>query len=305
MTSVPATVADFDHGVVAEVLARHACNVTAAARDLGVPSTDLRRLLWAVPSLQDQAFEVSEARIDLAERNIGEALGSADARERLAASMFTLRNSHRARRRGWITSSSSVAELSVSAGPQPELVFRWREPGDGRDAEIARLEEEGKRVVTIGWGDPDDGATIERDGRRIRLPRYDDGRGDCVDGAVAAPTVLIEHEHEHAEAVRPEPEPEPAVLTEAAEAEAAEAEAAEAAAARYERERVDAWIRRGVIDYPLAFCFGCRKQVVAGQEWVDVSNGDANAGTRFHRACHEVWRGEREAAAREALGLTR
>ena len=137
------------------------------------------------------------------------------------------------------------------------------------------------------------GLTIERDGRRIQLPRYDDGRGDCVDGAVAAPTVLIEHEH--AEAVRPEPEPEPAVLT----------EAAEAAAARYDRERVDAWIRRGVIDYPLAFCFGCRKQVVAGQEWVDVSNGDANARTRFHRACHEVWRGEREAAAREALGLTR
>ena len=48
------------------------------------------------------------------------------------------------------------------------------------------------------------------------------------------------------------------------------------------------------LDYPLAFCFfGCRKQVVAGQEWVDVSNGDANAGTRFHRACHEAWRGER------------
>jgi hypothetical protein len=47
--AVPATVADLELAIAVEVLARHACNVTDAARDLGVPPSDLRRLLWANP----------------------------------------------------------------------------------------------------------------------------------------------------------------------------------------------------------------------------------------------------------------
>ena len=72
--SVPATVANLDFSRVVEVLARHSANVTDAALDLGVPAGDLRRLLWAKPSLQEAAFEVVEARIDTAEKNINEAL---------------------------------------------------------------------------------------------------------------------------------------------------------------------------------------------------------------------------------------
>ena len=55
------------------------------------------------PKLADAAVEIEERRLDLAEKNIYEALGSDDPRRRDAASMFTIRNSHRARRRGWIT----------------------------------------------------------------------------------------------------------------------------------------------------------------------------------------------------------
>jgi len=88
------------------------------------------------------AVELEERRLDLAEKNIYEALTSDDPRRRDAASMFTIRNSHRARRRGWITTRTSVAELSVTANaPTRTLTFRWRTPEDDlRDAEAAEAE---------------------------------------------------------------------------------------------------------------------------------------------------------------------
>jgi hypothetical protein len=119
---------------------------------LGVASADLRRLLWARPQLAEAAVEIEERRLDLAEKNIYEALTSDDSRRRDAASMFTIRNSHRARKRGWITTSTSAAELSVtaSASPPRTLTFRWRTSEDDvRDAEAAereRLREEGKLI---------------------------------------------------------------------------------------------------------------------------------------------------------------
>jgi hypothetical protein len=80
----------------------------------------------------------------------------------------TIRNSHRARGRGWITTSTSVAELSVTANaPARTLTFRWRTSEDNeRDSEAAaaeRLRGAGKPVASIGWGDPDDGKTIEHE----------------------------------------------------------------------------------------------------------------------------------------------
>jgi hypothetical protein len=163
---VPDSVAHLDPDVVVEVLSRHAVNVSEAADELGVGSADLRRLLWARPQLADAAVEIEERRLDLAERNIYEALKSDDPRRRDAASMFTIRNSHRARRRGWVTTSTSAAELSVTANaPARTLTFRWRSPEDDRrDAERAeaeRLRDEGKPVVSIGWGDA--GKTIEHE----------------------------------------------------------------------------------------------------------------------------------------------
>jgi hypothetical protein len=137
---VPATVASLDHDLIAEALARHSCNVSSAAAELGVRPSDLRRLIWANPGLQDAAFEQVEARLDKAEANIFEALHSQDSRRRDAASFFVLRNSARATKRGWITTSTSAAEVSVSMsdnGPRV-LRFRWKtEVDDFRDADEA------------------------------------------------------------------------------------------------------------------------------------------------------------------------
>jgi hypothetical protein len=96
------------------------------------------------------------------------ALCSDDPRRRDAASMFTIRNSHRARRRGWITTSTSAAELSVTANaPARTLSFRWRTSEDNkRDPEAAeaeRLRDEGKTGISIGWGEPDGGKLIEHE----------------------------------------------------------------------------------------------------------------------------------------------
>jgi hypothetical protein len=126
---VPAKAADLDRAVVIAALARHGCNVTDAAQDLGVPASDLRRLLWANPQLQDQALETVEARLDTAERNIHEALTSDDSRRRDAASFFVLRNTARARRRGWLTSASAGVDVSVNVAPRT-LTFRWRREDD-------------------------------------------------------------------------------------------------------------------------------------------------------------------------------
>jgi hypothetical protein len=99
------SVAHLDPDVVVDTLSRHAINVSDAASELGVGSADLRRLLWAKPYLTDAAVEMEERRLDLAEKNIYEALHSDDRRRRDAASFFVVRNSHRARKRGWITTS--------------------------------------------------------------------------------------------------------------------------------------------------------------------------------------------------------
>jgi hypothetical protein len=56
-----------------------------------------------------------------------------------------------------------------------------------------------------------------------------------------------------------------------------------------------------LIDYPFDSCRRCRKPFVAGAAWEEVSNGEARA--RFHRACHDEWLADQEAAARQALGL--
>jgi hypothetical protein len=115
---------------------------------------------------------------------------------------------------------------------------------------------------------------------------------------VATPAAMIAHEHQ--DAVAPALEPVAAdVLAERAPT----LPAPDLAAVRYERERIDAWIRSRLIDWALASCFGCRKPIVAGAAWEEVSNGDTNARARFHRICHAEWRAEREAAARQALGL--
>ena len=147
--NLPATVANLDLETVGEALAKHACNVTDASADLGVPASDLRRLLWDNPKLQDQAFEVVEARLDTAEKNIHEALTSDDSRRRDAASFFVVRNTARAKRRGWITSASASVDVNVQATKTVNYTFRWRTADDPdpavdetRDADKKTIEHE-------------------------------------------------------------------------------------------------------------------------------------------------------------------
>jgi hypothetical protein len=191
----PAVISDLDRALVVSVLARHSFNVSDAAQDLGVSGSDLRRLTLSSPELQDQVYEVVEARLDKAEKNIAASLDSDDGRERLAASMFTLRNSHRARKRGWITNSTSAAELSISTeADQPrETIFSWRNP-DGSNDERAT-------------------ETFERDGKTFTVPKYGYGGGDrsrdddCVEGELSTEPALIEPPPPEPPSVESNPEP--------------------------------------------------------------------------------------------------
>jgi hypothetical protein len=100
-------------------------------------------------------------RLDTAEKNIHEALHSDDSRRRDAASFFVVRNSARARKRGWITSSSSTVDVAVTANVQQRTtVFRWRSDDDDKrdaeQAEIERLRDAGTNVIEVGWSKPGD-----------------------------------------------------------------------------------------------------------------------------------------------------
>ena len=137
---VPDSVAHLDPDVVVEVLSRHGVNVSDAAGELGVASADLRRLLCAKPHLTDMAVELEERRLDLAEKNIYEALRSDDRRRRDAASHVhhsqqpsrsQARLDHDQHQRG------RAERHRQRAGAN--LTFRWRtSEDDERDAERGR-----------------------------------------------------------------------------------------------------------------------------------------------------------------------
>jgi hypothetical protein len=68
-----------------------------------------------------------------------------------------------------------------------------------------------------------------------------------------------------------------------------------------ERRMINHWVAAHLIEWPREHCLGCRKPVVVGQEWIDVTNGEARA--RFHQACHRAWLAEQEILARKTIGL--
>ena len=123
--------------------------------------------------LADAALEAIELRLDAAEANLSEALHCGDPRRRDVVSMFILRNTQRASKRGYAVAASAasfeVSQASDQASAQT-VVFRWG--GDGSDREMD---------------------VIERDGKRLSIPRYGGELGDCLEGALAEFAVLIEH----------------------------------------------------------------------------------------------------------------
>ena len=178
---IPESVAHLDVEIVAAALIRHDANVRNAARALGVPSGDLRKLVLVDQRLADAALEAVELRLDDAEANLSEALHCGDPRRRDAVSMFMLRNTQRASKRGYAV-AASAASLEVGFGDQAaprNYVIRWANEPDQETEEV------------------------ERDGKRLVMPRYGsdraddadaDGRGDdFLEGEMAKPSVLIEH----------------------------------------------------------------------------------------------------------------
>src|SRR6478736_6277124 len=97
---LPDSVAHLDVGMVAAALIRHDANVGVVARGFGVPSWALRKLVLTDSRLAAAALEAVELRLDEAEANLHQALRSEDPRRRDAVSMFFLRNTQRAAKRG-------------------------------------------------------------------------------------------------------------------------------------------------------------------------------------------------------------
>jgi hypothetical protein len=165
---IPPSCRDLDPDHVVKVFAACNANVGDAARKLHIPSADFRRFVIANPELMAAVFERVELRLDKAEAILERELNSDDPRYSAAAAFFVLRNTARAKRRGWITSSVASIDMAVKANlPPRQIVYRWRnEDDDKREAEAAeieRLHEEGQAVISIGWGDSAGGKTIEHE----------------------------------------------------------------------------------------------------------------------------------------------
>ena len=75
------------------------------------------------------AAEMEERRLDIAERNILEALTTDDPRMRMASAMITVRYSAKARKHGWIiNSSASVDANAVAAAQLRHYRVVWSKP---------------------------------------------------------------------------------------------------------------------------------------------------------------------------------
>jgi hypothetical protein len=155
-TRIPDSVAHLDLATVAEVLVKHGANVRNAAAELGVPTSDLRQLTLVNQARINAAYEAEELRLDRAEATVEEALKSDDSRRKDAAAYFILRNSSRAKRRGWITTASASVDVNVQNNKTVNYTFRWRNADDPDPAvdETRRVRDEGKQA--IGWSDPNE-----------------------------------------------------------------------------------------------------------------------------------------------------
>jgi hypothetical protein len=102
--TIPASCADLDLEALGRELIRTGGNVSAAARALGVPTPDLRQLVYARPELLDAALEAEALVIDEAEAELKAAMrgeGGEPMATRIRAAAFLLRNSAAGRRRGF------------------------------------------------------------------------------------------------------------------------------------------------------------------------------------------------------------
>jgi hypothetical protein len=101
MTSHPGAALPVDLKVIEQTLIENCGCVAAAARVLGMPSGDLRRLVASRPLLADAIYEGVEQAIDAAEKTLRDGLEDENPFTRIKAAAYFLRLSAWGRRRGW------------------------------------------------------------------------------------------------------------------------------------------------------------------------------------------------------------
>ena len=125
LPKVPVSCEHLDLALVERVLAKHHAFFPAAARELGVLPTDLRRLTWARPHLLDEAHEEMELFVARAMGELIKALYSPNDRRREWAAERILSS--------WIARDHPFARAPRGAaraqsGGAVNFTFRWGEP---------------------------------------------------------------------------------------------------------------------------------------------------------------------------------
>src|SRR6516225_859242 len=80
---IPDSCADLCLAKVERVLHKHFGDIYAAARELGVPGPDLRRMMWAKPWLLENALEDYELAVIRAQDEVIRAVWSDDPRRQM------------------------------------------------------------------------------------------------------------------------------------------------------------------------------------------------------------------------------
>ena len=148
-------------------LVKHHANVSAAARELNVPSGDLRKLTWSHPRLIELALEEAERLIDRAEERVREALDGDHPERALQASIYVLSHHRVARERGWSRSSAAGSSYDARADDPPPATIKvcWLGDAPGYPMPLPAAPEERMRQVSAASspadrrdaGVPDDG----------------------------------------------------------------------------------------------------------------------------------------------------
>lgn len=116
---IPASCAHLDRGEIKAELIERDGNISAAAKALGVPAPDLRKLVWAT-DLADTVFEQIEQGLDEAQAVLREALSGPDKTHQLQAAKTLLTQTVAGRRRGW-----GAALIDEPEEPRPATVIKW------------------------------------------------------------------------------------------------------------------------------------------------------------------------------------
>ena len=122
----PVSCRELDLATVEVELVRARCNIAGAARALGVPASDLRRLVSWGP-LAAAASEQVEQAIDKAEAVLLDGLEAPDVMVRLKAASALLTLSPAGRRRGFGRGGPVRQNGTSGTVPTEAVTLKWRD----------------------------------------------------------------------------------------------------------------------------------------------------------------------------------